>query len=211
MPAEAIRRRIKPAEERRREILDAAVRLFGERGFDETTVQDIAEASGVATGTVYLYFPSKERLLHAIHEQFHEGLEGRFAEAGLALVARKDRGETIDHRTAVDEIFDALVGYSRERSDLWEVMWRYIPRLESTEEVTELEHGHIRFLAEAFRLGQEHGFIRTSDPEMAAYLFSAVNLAIGRAIGLGDPPDLDRFLAQARELYYRALGPGTEG
>ncbi len=196
---------------RRRQVTDAALALFLQDGYEQTTVAAIARRAGVATGTVYLYFPSKERLLHAIHEQFHEGLEARFAEAGLALVARKDRGETIDHRTAVDEIFDALIGYSRERSDLWEVMWRYIPRLESTQEVTELEHGHIRFLAEAFRLGQEHGFIRTSDPEMAAYLFSAVNLAIGRAIGLGDPPDLDRFLAQARELYYRALGPGTGG
>jgi AcrR family transcriptional regulator len=48
-------------------ILDAALRLFRERGFDETTMRDIAAAAGVATGAAYYYFRSKEELVMAFY------------------------------------------------------------------------------------------------------------------------------------------------
>ncbi len=44
------------------EILEAARRVFARRGFDGATVDEIAEAAGVAKGTVYLYFPSKREI-----------------------------------------------------------------------------------------------------------------------------------------------------
>jgi AcrR family transcriptional regulator len=54
------------AAERPDEILDAAVRLFTERGFAATKVDDVATAAGLSKGAVYLYFPSKEALLEAL-------------------------------------------------------------------------------------------------------------------------------------------------
>ena len=48
------------------ELLDAALALFGERGFASTRVEDIAERAGVSKGTVYLYFPSKLAVLEAL-------------------------------------------------------------------------------------------------------------------------------------------------
>lgn len=50
-------------EARRRELAEVALRLWAERGFDQTSVAAIAEAAGVAKGTFYLYFESKEALL----------------------------------------------------------------------------------------------------------------------------------------------------
>lgn len=47
-------------------ILDAAERVFAARGYPATTVKDVAQEAGVATGTVYLYFPSKEELFLAL-------------------------------------------------------------------------------------------------------------------------------------------------
>ena len=55
------------AEETRERILDAALRLFRERGFDEATMRDIAAAAGVATGAAYYYFRSKEELVMAFY------------------------------------------------------------------------------------------------------------------------------------------------
>ena len=55
------------AEETRERILDAALRLFRERGFDETTMRDIAAEAGVATGAAYYYFRSKEELVMAFY------------------------------------------------------------------------------------------------------------------------------------------------
>lgn len=60
------------AEETRERILDAALRLFRERGFDETTMRDISAAAGVATGAAYYYFRSKEELVMAFYVRTNE-------------------------------------------------------------------------------------------------------------------------------------------
>lgn len=53
---------------RRNEILDAAVKLFAEKGFDHTTLDEIAEASEFGKGTLYNYFQNKEEIYTAILE-----------------------------------------------------------------------------------------------------------------------------------------------
>lgn len=55
------------AEETRERILDAALTLFREQGFDDTTMRDIAEKASVATGAAYYYFRSKEELVMAFY------------------------------------------------------------------------------------------------------------------------------------------------
>jgi AcrR family transcriptional regulator len=56
--------------ERRNEILDAAERLFAERPDGLPSMEELAVAAGVAKGTLYLYFPSKEEVLVELHERF---------------------------------------------------------------------------------------------------------------------------------------------
>jgi AcrR family transcriptional regulator len=55
------------AEETRERILDSALELFRKKGFDETTMRDIAAEAGVATGAAYYYFRSKEELVMAFY------------------------------------------------------------------------------------------------------------------------------------------------
>lgn len=59
-------------EQTRERILDAALELFRERGFEETTMRAIAEAAGVAVGNAYYYFRAKEHLVQAFYERTHE-------------------------------------------------------------------------------------------------------------------------------------------
>lgn len=54
------------AEARPEEVLDAALALFIEQGFAPTRVEDIARRAGISKGAVYLYFPSKEKILEAL-------------------------------------------------------------------------------------------------------------------------------------------------
>lgn len=67
---------VKNAEVRKKEIVKAARYLFQTQSYDQTTVQDIAQDLGIANGTIYYHFPSKENLLEAVIDDIvDEGVE----------------------------------------------------------------------------------------------------------------------------------------
>ena len=61
-----------------RRILEAARNLFVDKGFDDTTTRDIASQAGIATGTLFNYFPSKESLAMALIGEALTGVEEEF-------------------------------------------------------------------------------------------------------------------------------------
>jgi AcrR family transcriptional regulator len=65
-------RATKRAEDTRRKIYDAAMELFREKGFDETTMRDIAAKAGVALGGAYYYFSSKDAIVLAFYRDMQE-------------------------------------------------------------------------------------------------------------------------------------------
>ncbi|PRI11712.1 TetR/AcrR family transcriptional regulator [Leucobacter massiliensis] len=94
---------VKQAAERRDEILDAAGRLFVTRGYEATTIADLLEAVGIARGTLYHHFRSKEEVLDALirrhGDRMLEGLRGVVASplpptqkfmAGIAAMSPQD-------------------------------------------------------------------------------------------------------------------------
>ncbi|RHR26245.1 TetR/AcrR family transcriptional regulator [Clostridium sp. AF19-22AC] len=60
---------VKEANVRKNEILDAATRLFAEKGFDNTSTSDIMSAVGIAKGTLYHHFKSKEDIMDSLIER----------------------------------------------------------------------------------------------------------------------------------------------
>lgn len=64
-------------EERKREILDVAAELFIKKGYDHTTTGDILEGAGIARGTLYYHFKSKEDILDALIERIIAEVEAR--------------------------------------------------------------------------------------------------------------------------------------
>lgn len=86
------------SEARRTQILEAAVRLWLRHGFDATAVEAIAREAGLAKGTVYLYFPSKEALLEEALRRYSlvpamaelaAELDGRDYEQAIPIIARE--------------------------------------------------------------------------------------------------------------------------
>lgn len=67
-------RTVKEAAVRRNEILDAAERLFGTKGFDQTSTNDLLAEVGIARGTLYYHFKSKEEILDAMIERISNRL-----------------------------------------------------------------------------------------------------------------------------------------
>ena len=93
MPRVAARDRDAYVEARRSEILDAALRLWAERGFDATSVEAVANEAGLSKGTLYLYFPTKKALLDEVIRRRSllpdvERLAGEFRDRPLADAVR---------------------------------------------------------------------------------------------------------------------------
>jgi AcrR family transcriptional regulator len=72
------------SEATKQKILEAALKLFRKRGFERTTMRDVAKAAGVALGAAYYYFPSKDALVLA----YYDGTQD--AHGAVAREAMKD-------------------------------------------------------------------------------------------------------------------------
>ena len=68
---------VKEAAERRKEILDVAEELFVTKGYDKTSTNDILDRIGIARGTLYYHFRSKEDILNAMIERINSSLIAR--------------------------------------------------------------------------------------------------------------------------------------
>jgi AcrR family transcriptional regulator len=115
-PGEVTRR--SPVERR---ILDAALRLFAERGFDGTSVQEIVAAAQVTKGALYHYFDSKDDLLYEI---YHSLISRQLADLDRVLAAGRAP------REAVREIVGGLIQSTAEHIDEAKVFTREMHRLD---------------------------------------------------------------------------------
>jgi AcrR family transcriptional regulator len=109
-----VRRRELP-EVRREQLLDAAETVFLDRGLAEATMADVAEAAGVAKGTVYLYFDSKSALLTALRARYtsrwleHSGrLDAPPGRGGHARQLRSFLAEMYDFHAANQQLHHLL-------------------------------------------------------------------------------------------------------
>src|SRR5689334_20831201 len=151
-------------------ILRAAIDVFAERGYFNAQVADVARAAGVAAGTVYLYFKSKDDLLVSIFERsMREGLA-----AGRAAVADLDDPRERLRRLARGHL--ARLGSDRNLAIVFQVELRqstkFMEHFSST-----LLRDYLGLIREAIADGQRAGLFRSDiRPTSAAkMLFGALD------------------------------------
>ena len=84
-----------PDAEKKANILTAAFRVFGERGFPRTTMKQIAREAGIAPGSIYIYFRDKEALFEATVEQGWEQFLNELAREAVADRPFRERLATV--------------------------------------------------------------------------------------------------------------------
>ena len=89
--------------DKKRKVFEAATRLFAQKGFDKTTVDEIAESAQVAKGTVYYYFKGKEEIFLFLVEEGIEILKTRITDA-----LRDNQDDT---RRALQQLFVVQLGF----------------------------------------------------------------------------------------------------
>jgi TetR/AcrR family fatty acid metabolism transcriptional regulator len=187
-------------EEKRRLILDAAVRVFARKGFHQSRVGDIAREAGVAHGLLYHYFDSKDQLLETV-----------FIENWSVLVDRIRAVEETDERAAdqLRHVAAILLRTWRHQPDVVRVVVREIARSpEVQERIGELVEpiGSIRRLVER---GQERGEFRADlDARLAATIFYGAVDAVLTGWVLGTRPDGDDAIAEAEHALVEVVVGG---
>lgn len=165
------------------------------------TVSDITRAAGVAKGTFYLYFESKEDLLAAIRQNSLE----RFS-ATLAQTAAD--GQPGDWWSTADSMVESAIEYLLDNRDLIEIMSRQDPYPSATSDFVQTFRATFEPIRTAIELGIEAGEFEVSDPATTAVLlFHAIEGAVTRAVLYEERVDKDRIVGAAKELVRKALAP----
>jgi AcrR family transcriptional regulator len=149
-------RRERHRTETRDRLYRAALELFAERGFLETTVEDITEAADVGKGTFFNYFPTKEHILAEF------GGERTAAVQRAAEKARTTKGPVLD---VVRELAGDAAGQSDKSAALLRAIFAAHASCSSVrEELIKRAHVSRRLLSEIYSLAQERGEIRADIP-----------------------------------------------
>jgi AcrR family transcriptional regulator len=179
-------------EQRRCSILQAARAVFARQGYADTVVEDIATQAGIAKGTLYLYFPSKEKIyLAALLEQARQ----------LDADSRAAMTSAVTWRDKLGAYLKVRLNYFEQHQDFLRIYMTEFRGLcmqgkPLTAEFTRLVQQSEAHLAQMFAAAAARGEIRPIDPELAALTVSDLTRGImerqlrswGRPVG---PDDAD--------------------
>ncbi len=164
------------AQFRTREILAAARQVMERRGVEAATMEEIAQAAGVAKGTVYCYFHSKEELIYTLMSQVGENLL-------QDLTARL--AEPAPFAERLQGILALLLDYLQRERLLFPVYFRDLPRwlIEKPtgpiRRIRELEQEIMGHLTRMFAQGIAQGELMAANPRFLAYLLRGLIRAVG--------------------------------
>ena len=187
-------------EEKRRLILDAAVRVFARKGYHTCRVGDIAEEAGVAHGLLYHYFASKEELLETVfRENWSDLLE--------AVKGVEDSGEPA--REQLRAVAAILLRSWRRDPDLVRVLVREVARSPQVQLRGAEIGAAFQAIERIVRRGQEAGEFRSDlDSRLAAVIFYGALEEILTGWVLEQLPDGDEEVARAERTVVELVCSG---
>jgi AcrR family transcriptional regulator len=182
----------KDPEIRREELIEAAGRLFEEKGFENTAVSDIVKAVGVAQGTFYYHFKSKDEILVAVGDKIAEMM------IGIVLhIMREDQDDPIKQ---INQIFRGFAKFQKEREKTVELMHDHANTEIHDRIAEQVVQRMVPLFADIVRHGKELGIFKVT------HVIETVQLFFG---GLG-------FIGHqhggeiTREMMERSLEAGSE-
>ena len=190
-------RRERRRQETHARIFEAAMRLFAERGFANTPVEEITEAAEVAKGTFFNYFPTKESILEALAERqlsVVKAAEERAKDAPAIRPVLLDMVHGLADRPSRSPLLlRSLMGVAMTNNTLSKFLGR----------VLEAGRGHLSVILER---GQQLGEVRNDLPalELARVMqhsFFGTNVIWA----LSAPSDLDKWIDKTFEIVWRGI------
>ncbi len=192
-------------EDKRQRIIDASIDVFAAKGFFGARVSEIADAAGVADGTIYLYFRSKDEILISLFEEKMGDINRRFAELLSAVDNPGDklRQYITGHLRMVAEQPKLMQVLTVELRQSARFIREYRPKAFAK---------YLALLSSILEEGQRQGVFR-ADLDLPVFrraLFGAVDEIsrewVLRAAEGSEPPDVERVSRQIADFVLRGLG-----
>lgn len=157
------RRAEETREQRRAQILARALEVFAERGYHRASITDVVKAAGVARGTFYLYFDSKETIFQELLDELLQTL--RASVGGMDLSPK-----AAPMRVQLHDIVVRILQTAENNQALTRIIFREAVGVDEAVDAklaafNDELHG---WLVRALELGAHLGWIRPTDPDVAA-------------------------------------------
>lgn len=155
----------------RAHILDAAERVFGQKGFHSATLKEVADQAEFSVGALYAFFEGKDDLFAQVLERQGRALLDSMQKAVAGSSSARDQ---------LHHVVDASVSYFQERPDFYRLFQRelggatWAMRASLNEAGFERYREVMSFEEQIFVAGAKSGELRGDDPEIAAALFSGL-------------------------------------
>ena len=156
-----------PKNRRRQEIIEAAIRVFSDKGFHRAKIQDITSALGISTGTFYIYFPNKRELFIEVVDDIFRTIVDQ---AAASIRGEKDLRTRLFLRGKV--FFENYTKYAEILHQLRAEIAGEDPWPQ--EKIKKIYHGLTEPVIRDLRKAMEQGQIRELDPDLLAYALTGL-------------------------------------
>lgn len=200
------KRIVKEHDVRKKELLDICQQLFNERGYEATPISAILEAAGVAKGTFYHYFKSKEDLLDCLVER----ITHRIVEEVRAQIHQPGL-------TAIERLNHSFVASARWKAANWDSLWALIRPIFRDENLPlrwrmnrRTRQLMVPLFAEIVRQGIGEGVFDTEYPTEAADLILGLGFAFQESgfeliLALPEHPEYAEIIVRRTACYKDAV------
>lgn len=188
--------------QRREQFLAAALMLFVERGVENTSTSEIAKAAGTASGTLFLYFPTKQDLVSA-----------------LVLKIAKDQSEamnglvdpSITAKDTFEKLWQGIIGWFLENMDAYRFQQQVRDTTLVPQDVAEESGKYFGYFYTAIQKGLDEGSIRLYPLEiLGGFLYQDVVAVMNLLKFQPDPVKQQETIQSGFEIFWNGIRIGNE-
>lgn len=195
----------KPHDERRQQILEAAMECFIRNGYAHTRVDDIAREAGLSKGGIYFHFPSKRDIFDALQEIEIERTMAAVMEAQQSAEPAVMKLQQLAYRLIVE------FGSNEEHRKFLIVLAEMgIRNPDVRERVVQSHEAYLQMITQQIKGGIEAGEIRDMNPEVAALVLKLLMDGIEQAFALGYRVEPEKLLLEGLDVIVNGLAPRPE-
>ncbi|MBF8437301.1 TetR/AcrR family transcriptional regulator [Halanaerobiaceae bacterium Z-7014] len=185
------------------EIIDAAMELFANKGYHETTMSDVVEASNTSKGTVYYYFDNKQELfetmINDVISRLYNSFE-RIAEKDCSVKEKLKKMMEVHanfYKKNYKLAFSIFMEGKKIDADCKEEIWRWHKKFNSLVE-------------NVMKDGVEEGLLKDKNLKLMSFSFLGLTNSFGPSVFEGDY-DVNELVDYTIELFLQGVGRGNEG